>query len=121
LSNDYNHFIDDGNGKQVANFVSIKKTCPNNCSNHGECNSYGVCDCDDGFTLVDCSLKLSDPPKIIGISTRFDTVDNSESNFQDLILYMSNFANDYSSSKVKVAIFVSLIKIIAALTKLNLL
>lgn len=33
-------------------------SCPNECSYHGRCRSNGKCDCDDGWSEVDCSLQI---------------------------------------------------------------
>jgi hypothetical protein len=39
-------------------FLTKKKLCPNNCSNHGKC-SNGNCNCDKGYGEIDCSLNLN--------------------------------------------------------------
>jgi hypothetical protein len=35
--------------------VDLSSSCPNNCNNHGSCNSEGICVCEPGFSGVDCS------------------------------------------------------------------
>ena len=37
------------------NETSISGLCPNNCSSCGKCLSHGVCECENGYTGIDCS------------------------------------------------------------------
>nr|XP_022327876.1 von Willebrand factor D and EGF domain-containing protein-like [Crassostrea virginica] len=41
-----------------------EQTCPNQCSRRGSC-VLGHCQCQSGYTAVDCSVSLSDPPSIV--------------------------------------------------------
>lgn len=50
-------------GWKTCNYIiryDISNSCPNNCNNHGLCTPQGVCDCEPGFSGLDCS-KTADP------------------------------------------------------------
>lgn len=34
---------------------SVAGSCPDNCNGHGKCLSNGVCECENGYTGIDCS------------------------------------------------------------------
>ena len=107
LSNDVNKFTQLINGTMVPNGALIKNFCPQNCSNNGVCNENGTCLCNQGWSLVDCSVKLSDPPKIIGLSTKQIFIDNSNSNPKDLIVSLARFVVENPNSTIKVSVMVS--------------
>lgn len=39
----------------LLDFPIILATCPNNCSNNGNCTVFGDCLCEDGFYGMNCS------------------------------------------------------------------
>lgn len=39
----------------VYKYVSFAGSCPGNCSIHGICHPNGICECQIGWTGVDCS------------------------------------------------------------------
>lgn len=39
----------------ITLLLSISGSCPGNCGEHGKCLGNGVCECDNGFTGIDCS------------------------------------------------------------------
>ena len=62
-------------------FVSFAGSCPGNCNGQGKCLSNGICQCENGYTGIDCStgdvIFLIEP-------------DNDPSKY-----YLSNFALCY--------------------------
>lgn len=109
LSNDNNQFISNPDGSKTPNIALIKASCPKNCSDHGTCNDNGECDCDAGYSQVDCSIKLSDAPRIIGLSTKKNAIDSSLGNPKDIIISLARFVAENSDSKIKVSIHVSIL------------
>lgn len=58
---------------------------------------------------MDCSVKLSDAPRIIGLSTKQNLIDNSLGNPKDIIISLARFAAENPDSKIKVSIHVSIL------------
>ena len=95
------------NGNKVPNTDLIRANCPKNCSDHGTCNDDGTCTCEQGYSQVDCSVKLSDAPKIIGLSTKQNAIDSSSGNPKDVIVSLARYVADNPSSKIRVSIHVN--------------
>lgn len=36
-------------------FLSFAGACPDNCHGHGTCHANGICECENGWTGIDCS------------------------------------------------------------------
>lgn len=41
--------------------IGVSGVCPGGCSGHGICTDNGMCDCEQGYTGVDCSTGTSFP------------------------------------------------------------
>lgn len=107
MSNDNLQFIVDINGNKIPNATLIKDNCPLNCSGHGLCNDNAICVCETGYSQVDCSVKISNPPKIIGLSIQKNFIDSSNGNPKDLIVSLSRFVSENVNSSINVSILVS--------------
>ncbi|CAF0919356.1 unnamed protein product, partial [Brachionus calyciflorus] len=105
LSNDINLFVTDVNGNKVPDATLIKNNCPNDCSSHGSCSLDGICICEPGYSQVDCSVKLSDPPKILGVSTDSSIIDSSNGNPKEVIISLARFVAENPSSKFKISTY----------------
>ncbi|KAM9996931.1 hypothetical protein ACTFIZ_001865 [Dictyostelium cf. discoideum] len=47
-------------GVDIYKYIELSIPCPNKCSNNGYCNSTtGICKCNKGFTLYDCSALIN--------------------------------------------------------------
>ncbi|XP_078677339.1 von Willebrand factor D and EGF domain-containing protein-like isoform X2 [Branchiostoma floridae x Branchiostoma belcheri] len=53
-------------GKRVPPMVLKAVLCPEDCSGNGICVD-GVCECDEGYTSVDCSLEEDSPPTVTSV------------------------------------------------------
>lgn len=70
------------------------------------CNENAVCICDIGYSQVDCSVKISDPPKIIGLSIKQNFIDSSNGNPKDLIISLARFVSENVNSSIIVSVLV---------------
>lgn len=102
--NDVLQFTTDGSGNKVPNNNLIRSTCPNNCSSNGLCDDSGSCVCNAGFAHVDCSVNLSEAPKIIGSSLQTNSFDiSSKGNFSDIVISLARFVAENSDSSIRVS------------------
>ncbi|KYQ88816.1 hypothetical protein DLAC_10615 [Tieghemostelium lacteum] len=78
-----------GSGAYNNQLLIIEKSCPNNCSSHGDCSIItGKCDCDDTHTSNDCSQILN-PPSSESSSTDSKSEDISSSTILIFNIYIT--------------------------------
>lgn len=88
----------DSNGDPIQPNSEIQlNLCPNNCNNNGLCN-MAKCVCNDGFKGVDCSIDISIPPTLHGLSEYNYDVKKLKNYPEEINVYGSNFWN---SDKLK--------------------
>ncbi|KAM9996932.1 hypothetical protein ACTFIZ_001866 [Dictyostelium cf. discoideum] len=106
-------------GVDIYKYIELSIPCPNKCSNNGYCNSTtGICKCNNGFTLYDCSALINidngsggnnnnnnNNNNNGGTNTTIDTgtgstnITNSQTNFQ---IYLKSLIEvDINNNEVK--------------------
>ncbi|KAK5574629.1 hypothetical protein RB653_009882 [Dictyostelium firmibasis] len=76
-------------GNNIYKYIEIVLPCPNKCSNNGICNTTtGICNCNNGYSLYDCSAQINTDTGGSGTNTTIDpntgstNITNSQTQFQ---------------------------------------
>ncbi|KAN0033818.1 hypothetical protein ACTFIV_000292 [Dictyostelium citrinum] len=100
-------------GVNIFKYINPIIECPNKCSNNGNCNSTtGICKCNSGYTLFDCSALINtngvgvgNNNNNAGVNTTIDTGSSSTSILDNQTKFQIYFRSlkeiDYNNNVIK--------------------